>query len=199
MFACLFVFVCLFVCFGFLLKTLRGIPFTEAPQQIIHPHIKHNLIISGRLPIRSLTKHKVAPSRNEELPSRTRSLVEYQLRMSNMKLASAMLKATWMMKNRNIFSAVGGSTIMYCVSYTVCSMKQRQPFGASCTILCPAAACVPNTLALTVVRAPPVTLATKTTNKLKQTSQIMCFSPRLPYVLSSGPAPARLQLAFGTD
>jgi hypothetical protein len=32
--------------------------------------------------------------------------------MSNMKLASAMLKADWMMRNANIFSAVDGSTII---------------------------------------------------------------------------------------
>jgi hypothetical protein len=44
------------LCQGFLLKSLWGTPFTEAPQQIMHPHIKHNLIISGRLPIRSSGK-----------------------------------------------------------------------------------------------------------------------------------------------
>ncbi len=41
-----------------------------------------------------------------------------------MKLASAMLKADWMMINANIFSAVDGSTIIYCVSYTVCSINK---------------------------------------------------------------------------
>ena len=46
-----------------------------------------------------------------------------------MKLASAMLKTTWMMTNTNILSAMGGSAIIQGVSYAMCSIKKSAQRG----------------------------------------------------------------------